>query len=437
MSLVLVLCTIVYGSLFFCVGASAKQVTLKVFLRESNLQEYEWEKKVLAAFEDQNPDIKIEIITEAGGDYGNKLVALWAAGEAPDVWDHGGPVRDYVEKGWLLDLMPYVERDKAELNIKDFFPGAWAAYRSDGKQWGMPFMSVPSFLWVNMELLDQSGLGAPPVSWDDRSWNWDQVRSYAKKITRKSPENAFLKLGLGVIHWAYLDITYSWLGGGDWFDAQAYEKGIPSRPTFATPENELAYQIPIDMVYQEGTAAENYTFEVVNRFSHGDVGMIIGEGPWLVMGRTKDIHFQWAMAPNPWGKSQASMIYTDPWMINSQTKYPEQAWKLVKYLTSRDVMQSYMSFAVFPPARRSVLSGYLNTLAAASGHHTAMQILEALSGAQQYGRETPQHVIAAWPDYDAAISSRLPQAWANQKPVKNVLLEIDEALTGIVKRNQK
>ena len=75
-----------------------------------------------------------------------------------------------------VDLAPYVERDRDELDVGDFFPAAWAAYTDGRHVWGIPHMSVPSFVWYNADLFDQAGVAFPPVDWDDRSWNVERFR---------------------------------------------------------------------------------------------------------------------------------------------------------------------------------------------------------------------------------------------------------------------
>ena len=90
------------------------------------------------------PTSSSELITPVGSaGFLEKLITLWAVGQPPDVWDHGGFVASYIEQGWLLDLSPFVRR---EPNLeRDFFPGAWRAYQQDGRMWGMPHVSSVLF----------------------------------------------------------------------------------------------------------------------------------------------------------------------------------------------------------------------------------------------------------------------------------------------------
>lgn len=418
--------------------AQAAKSTITVFLREANTTEYQWEKKVIAQFEKENPNISVEIITEAGSaDYATKLTTLWATGKPPDAWDHGGAVRTYENNGWLMDLAPLVKRDADELNLNDFFSGAWAAYRDGNKQWGIPFMSSPSYLWYNADLFDEAGLAAPPVNWDDRSWTWDRMGAAAKKLTARDSKGVIQRAGIAPIHWSYLDITYSWLWGGDWFDKNSYETGVATKSTFATPANERGYQKAIDLFFKDKVAWDNPASAPPIAFLAGKVGMAMGEGPWLVMGNLDKIKFRWGMAPNPMGTTQANMLYTDPWMISSKTKNLEGAWKFVKYITSRRMMEGYTNIGIFPGARRSAGDEYIKRMSKASGVLSLRDVAEALEGGHKYGRESLDHILVGWPKLISVVDARLPTAWANQKPVSSVLKEIDDALAPVIKRSTK
>lgn len=228
------------------------------------------------------------------------------------------------------------------------------------------------------------------------------------------------------------------LFGGDWFNEEAYRTGRIEEVTIDSPANLEAYRYFVDLLHRDRIAIDNYgTGDWKNRFYNGTVGMVMGEGPWLVMGNTSNIDFRFGMAPNPWGTTQASMIYTDPWMVSSQTENPDAAWEFIKYMTSKSVLRSYLSFAIFPPARRSVMEDYLFSFSRSSGHHSPEEIMQALNGAQKYGRETPEHVLVGFPQFQAAIADKFPQFWSGERSVMQVLGEVQGQAEGILKELYK
>ncbi|MGE5482877.1 MAG: ABC transporter substrate-binding protein [Bacteroidota bacterium] len=422
-------------------AAAAAKTTITIYFGAGNATKLDWQKRMIEKFQQQNPDIKVELITDAGSTYHEKLLTLWATNNPPDVWDEGGAVRTYVNNGWLLDLAPFVARDRAELNIEDFMPAAWRAYQ-DGKHiWGIPFMSTGSFVFYNVGLVEKAGLPNPPINWDDKSWTWDRMVEYAKKMTIQDAQGGLKQAGVSAVHWSIMDVAYPWMFGGDWFDEEAYRTGRPARSLINTPENVRAYQSAVDLVWKLKIAPNPEGAVSPSQFFYnGQAGLMLGAGPWGLLGRDEKRKFDWGMAPVPRGGGvqvdPATIVYTDPWMISSQTKNPEAAWKFVKFMTSKETMLSFTDMIFLPPARKSALVGYIVKLAQLSGQMTSQQVLLAMEGAQRYGRESVDHLIDGWPDFNQAMLPLFAEMWGNRKSVPQTLADIEEAWNLIIRKQQ-
>ncbi|MBE3584273.1 MAG: sugar ABC transporter substrate-binding protein [Limnochordaceae bacterium] len=405
---------------------AAARVKLSLYLYEGDTNTVDWVKKSIDQFEKANPGVQIDIITDSGSDYGAKLTTLWASGNPPDIWGQGGNVRTYVNQGWLLDLTRYVERDREELHPQEFFASAWKAYQWDGKIWGIPFMSVGSFIYYNVDLLEQAGVNPPPVEWSKTGWTWDDMLTAARKATVVGPDGKLKQAGLGVEPSVYGSQVYSYMWGGDWFDTDTYRTGTPTRSTLSTPANIQAYQAVMDIIWKHHYSPQ--TGEAWAWFFQGKVAMYMGNGPWTIMGQRSVLNFPWGLGAMPLAKTRATIVYTDAWLISSATKHPEEAWKFVKWLVSEPRLAAYIGLNDFPPARATVLGPYLSQLASFSRYHTPQQILQALVGAQEYGHEALDHIINGWD----GISQRLTPIWnkmfANQISVPTALQQGDEAL---------
>lgn len=417
-------------------AASAKNpATITVYLYQGDQETVDWMRSMITKFEEKHADIKVNVITNAGADYVTKLTTLWAAGTPPDVWGQGGTVRTYVESGWLLDLTPYVKRDLKELKPDEFFRAAWLSYQWDGKFWGIPFMSVGTFLFYNAELFDQGGVPQPPTEWKDSGWTWDDMVAAARKLTVLDASGAMKQAGVGAMTGVFGSILYSYLAGGDWFDANAYRTGTPSQSTLFTPENVKAFSSVVNLMWKDRVAPRpGMDFDAWSGFQNRKVAMYLGAGPWAVMGKRNVLKFEWGMASLPKITQRASIVYTDPWMVSSATKYPEAAWELVKFLTSDEVLQSYVGIAAFPPARTNSTIAYLQRMAKFSQHHNEKDILLALAGAQEYGRESIDHTINGWQDIMNTLTPIWTEMFANRKGVSESLAAADEKLNSLYRK---
>ena len=95
-------------------------------------------------------------------EYVEKLTVLWASGEFPDVFYGTRDKRVYVLNGWTKDLTPYFERDKAELDLGDLFPGSVEVWNFDGKQYALPISISGQSMYYNIPKLQEAGLAPPP-----------------------------------------------------------------------------------------------------------------------------------------------------------------------------------------------------------------------------------------------------------------------------------
>ena len=109
-------------------------------------------KGYLAAFNEEYPDIKVEIIRPA--DYWPKLMSMIAAGTPPDVFYMGFPeFVNYHEKGAILNLQSYINADP-NFNELDFFPGLLAAFKdkNTGEIFGIPKDWSTYVVYYNKEM---------------------------------------------------------------------------------------------------------------------------------------------------------------------------------------------------------------------------------------------------------------------------------------------
>lgn len=154
-------------------------VTLK-FNHWYNEEAGNWE-EVIAAFEKEHPNIKIEseplVDNLSFKDYLKQLDLRASAGEELDVVMFSNPY-DYatrVQAGLLAPLDSYIEEEG--LDIETEYNGLFSQGQIDGSYYGLPGKKNTYLVAINKAHLDEAGLPIPT------DWTWDEYKEYAKKLT--------------------------------------------------------------------------------------------------------------------------------------------------------------------------------------------------------------------------------------------------------------
>src|SRR5690554_4267235 len=121
--------------------------------------------KTLAAielFEQKYPYVTITGEYSGFDGYFDKLNTQLAAGNAPDLIQMGGNVKEYVDRDALLDLQPYVG---TLLNTDELKSNFVKEATFDGKYYGVTLgVSQPGFLY-NSEMFKKAGVTVPTQDW--------------------------------------------------------------------------------------------------------------------------------------------------------------------------------------------------------------------------------------------------------------------------------
>ncbi|MFJ4046126.1 ABC transporter substrate-binding protein [Microbacterium sp. NPDC089987] len=135
--------------------------------------------KLIAAFEDEHPDVTIDWIDQPGDGYQDKILSQANSNTLPDVLNLPPDVAfPLVKAGKLLDL------DKAAPDLEDKYnEGAWDAYSEFGVEgtYGLPWYLGSDESWWNMAQLGEYGLTEADLPTTTDAW-----LDLAKKVAADS-----------------------------------------------------------------------------------------------------------------------------------------------------------------------------------------------------------------------------------------------------------
>jgi len=148
---------------------------------------------VIAAWEQENPGLKVRWTDVPWGSVERKLLAAVFARTAPDVVNLN-PLfaANLASKGGLMDLGPLLPPKAAAT----YLPLIWQASRQDGGQFAIPWYLTARISLSNSDLLRQAGYSQPPRRWEEVPAFAEAVRSrtgtYALFVTVVPDDSAEL-----------------------------------------------------------------------------------------------------------------------------------------------------------------------------------------------------------------------------------------------------
>lgn len=134
--------------------------------------------KAIAVFEENNPDIDVEIVGipwTAEGD--TKLETALAGGTDINIFRVTSPnLPRYAKQGILSEITPYLtDEDKA-----DFYESAFQVATVDGKVWAWPLWVTAISIFANTDILAERGVALPTM---EDPWTWDEFVEATKQLT--------------------------------------------------------------------------------------------------------------------------------------------------------------------------------------------------------------------------------------------------------------
>ena len=330
----------------------------------------------LEEFYKDHPNIRVEIELIPWSRMFDKLLISTAGGRTPDVSRIDSTYfTPCAAKSLLECLDPYIENDP-EFDIKDFYRESlegWGMYK--GKVYGLPSDVDIYAMYYNKTMFDKYGIPYP-----DESWNWDKFLQVAGRLTKcldgdGKPE----QWGCVPDNWWQ---DYIWQNGGDILNEDCTEC------TLDRPEAYEALQWMCDLSAKHHVAptpADTADIGPQKLFTNGQIGMLIS-GSWAaaLIFHKEITTFDYDVAPIPKGKRRAAFMGGAAFSVLKGSKHKQEAWELVKFLTSPTFQRHYAETQHIIPSRRSVAESgaylYLND---------KPRNKEAFIDAIKYGRVIP------------------------------------------------
>lgn len=270
--------------------------------------------KMVAAFEAEHPNIKVEVETIGYDDYFTQMQTRVAGGTAPDCYELNiENFAAYANKGQLAEI--------SGVDVSGLNDTALNAFNVDGKQYGLPESFSNVVLIYNKDLFDQAGVAYPT---DD--WTQDDLQAAAEAIRALGDD----------IYGIWQPITYN-----EFFKVVAQYGGAllnedKTEFTINSEENLKAAQTLVDRVLVSNVqpnAAQQGGMGDWDMFMSGRLGMI-PTGIWAFQTFTDGCDFEWDIVVEPGNTQKATHFFSNCVVMNPETEHPEEVAQWLAWLTS-------------------------------------------------------------------------------------------------------
>ncbi len=287
--------------------------------------------------------------------YEDKLKAEFSAGNAPDiVWIPGASTADYAQLGVIMDLKPMADKDSS-FKVTDYYDAPMKELTQDGtKLWGLPRDISTLVMYYNKDLFKKYNVDDPAKLAAEGKWDFENFARVAQELTHPD-EKVY---GFSMSNWWGLWGYFVYAGGGSLF--------TPDRKACALtdPGSIKGLQFMSDLFLKDKVAPPPGMEGGVGEteWHAGTIGMF-PNGRWMTPSDRQNDKFDWGVVEMPKGAKSASWLFWGPYVVSAKTKYPDQAWTVLKALTSPEVQAQVAALGTNIPSNKAqaAVDAFLNS----------------------------------------------------------------------------
>jgi len=422
---------------FSCFPATAKKLTLRYALWDQN-QRPAMEASI-AEFMKNNPDIDVKVELYPWADYWTKLTTGLATGTAPDVfWGHLAWFPSMVTRGQLLDLQPYIDRDKVDLS--PYYPALVEAWKYQGDSYGIPKDWDTIALFINKEMIAKAGLVYPA----DLKWNPIDGGSFLRYIQKLTLDNTGRNAldpnfdPTNIVQYGFASenepqpswLNFVWENGGT---------GIINRPwgtkvVIDQPQTIAVLQFLNDLIYKYHVSPKPEARGVWpgpwSLWTGKKVAMVTN-GSWMLPSARSQASFPWDVAPLPAGPAGRISVFNGlAHEIPATCKHKEEAWKLCKWMDSPASQKIVSEMGIVFPAVKDLIPTFLKAFAGKKPEHIRVFIDETANTGWW-------PITEKWPRMWDVMQREFDLLWLGQyKTAEEAVKKVAVELRGIMKASE-
>ncbi|WP_417019238.1 ABC transporter substrate-binding protein [Anaerotruncus massiliensis (ex Liu et al. 2021)] len=312
------------------------EIVLSLYHRYATENQTAFMSKIIALFEEQNPGVKVEVSTSGRDEYRDKLKVVLGSNNIPDVFFSYAyeNANEIIREGKCLDITGYYEADDEWKGY--YIDGVLDGYTYEDALDGAPYRVSISVILYNKEIYSDLGLSVPSTM--------DELLSNCKAIQ-----------AAGIQPFTFANSEQwpapQWIGA---FNQKLVAPEVMAadyslKGDFSDPGYLKAFDVWSQLLAYASPDANSKTYSISEEeFASGSVAMMWGESVSVgdINLLNPDCSFGcFAVPAIVGGAGDNTGIQGGPegFVVSSGTAHPEEAAKLVKFLSSPEVGKLMMA----------------------------------------------------------------------------------------------
>jgi multiple sugar transport system substrate-binding protein len=302
--------------------------------------------QAIKSFEETYPGVKVQLEDVPQG-YGDKLLAQFASGTAPDVFQVGdGDVANFASKGVFEPLDPYISGEKGgnPLDTSVFYESIANIGKVNDTTYLLTKDYSPLVLYYNKDLFDKAGVAYPT-----KDWTWNDFLTAAQKLTvveNGKPVQWGVQLpdGWGDAYWTRGILPVIYQNGGDIISPDG-KKVSGYLDSDATIE---ALQWYSDLFLKHKVAPTKADVDALSGqdlFRIQKVAML-WTGVWPMSDYKGDKTLNFGTVELPQGKVRANSICWSGFAIYSKSQNKDAAWAFLRWIGADKGAEDFANYAL-------------------------------------------------------------------------------------------
>lgn len=369
--------------------------------------------EIIDKFEEENPDIHVEMQLTPWDQYWTKFDAAAGANQAADTFFMNVNYAKYVEAGILEPLDEWIERDSFDTSV--YTPALVELFTYNGQLIAMPKGMDSQAVAYNKAIFEQYGVEEPT---DD--WTWQDMLDILAQLKEKIGEEDIYPMALALnsinSSWGHI----MWQFGGNMF--------MDNTSVFNSQENIDALSSIVDMI--DNGYIPDYT--TISDTAAEEL-YISGKAAMLYLPTFSSQKIEQSSLEDtvlvtlPEAKSKNAMLIGMGYGMNSASEHKEEAWRFLKYLGGDTANEMIGKSGIDIPAMSEYQKYYPESFTKFDG----MPFIDQLQYTAAY-ENAPYYVSD---EASTIYTDHMMKIFTKEESVQDGLAAIDSEINALIEEN--